>query len=67
MLVYYVLKTPPGIVAVNKATGEQVAACVMDNWTNNSVQCHYIIDTPIVLRHGFLECVANYIFVEKGV
>lgn len=55
-----------GIVAVNKDKEEVIAAVVMDSWTANSVQCHIIITNPMVLRHKFLECAANFIFVEHG-
>ena len=56
-----------GIIAVDTETGKRVAACIMDNWTNNSVQCHFMITTPLILRHKFLECCFNYMFVEADV
>jgi hypothetical protein len=51
-----------GIVAVDIDADKPVAACVMDNWTSNSVQAHFMIETPIVLRHGFLEECMDFVF-----
>jgi hypothetical protein len=56
-----------GILAVNTDTGERYGACIMDNWTNNSVQCHFMLTRPMVLRHKLLECCFNYMFIERGV
>jgi hypothetical protein len=39
-----------------------VAACVLDNWTESSCNIHIIIENPIVLRHGFLEEVFEFVF-----
>jgi len=39
----------------------------MDNWTANSVQCHFMVATPFVLRHDFLECCFEFIFTVSGV
>ncbi len=55
-----------GIVAVREyedGKTEPVAVAVFDNWTHNSVCVHWWLDTPMVLRHGFFEEVAHYIFV----
>lgn len=49
-----------GIIA--ERDGEIIAACVMDSWTWTSVQVHMAIDQPTVLRHGFLEEIAEYVF-----
>lgn len=51
-----------GIVAVDAETNETVAMVVMDSWTWNSVQIHQIVINPLVLRHGFFEEVADYVF-----
>ncbi len=55
-----------GMVALTK-TGEHVAACIMDNWTANSVQCHAMLTNPLVLRHKFLECMFEFMFNHMGV
>jgi hypothetical protein len=51
-----------GMMAIDTDTNSTVGAVIMDNWTQNSVQCHFMIETPMVLRHGFLECAYNFIF-----
>jgi hypothetical protein len=56
-----------GIVAVDMDTNSTVGACIMDNFTNNSVQCHFMLTHPMLLKHGFLECCFNYMFNECGV
>lgn len=55
-----------GIMAIDVDTNETVGAWIMDNWTNNSVQCHFMITSPLVLRHGFLEEGFDYIFNHCG-
>jgi RimJ/RimL family protein N-acetyltransferase len=54
-----------GIVAVNSDTGELLAACVMDNWHRNAVNCHFIVKNPVVIRHGFLKKIVEYVFVTR--
>ena len=56
-----------GITAIDLDTNNTVGACVMDNWTANSVQVHFMVDTPMVLRHGFLEECFDFMFNHKGV
>lgn len=55
-----------GILAVDVEKFEPVAGVVLNNWTYNAVQAHFWVDNPFVLRHGFLEEVANYIFNTAG-
>lgn len=55
-----------GIMAIDTDTDTTVGACIMDNWTESSVQGHFIITNPMLLKHGFMECCANFVFVEKG-
>ena len=54
-----------GIVAVNSDTGELLAACVMDNWTCSSVQCHLTITDMMAVRHGFIQKITDYVFTEQ--
>jgi hypothetical protein len=51
-----------GLVAEDLDTGEIVAMAALDNWTGNSVQIHWAIDNPLVLRHGFIEEIFYYLF-----
>lgn len=57
-----------GIVAKNENMEIQAMA-IFDTWTHNSVQVHMIIENPMVLRHGFLTEIADYVFYtcERGI
>lgn len=55
-----------GIVAQDVETGDIVGAAVFDNWCGNSVQGHFMIKSPVVLRHNFLETCLGYVFNEAG-
>lgn len=55
-----------GLVAYNKDTDELLAACIWDNWTRNSVQCHFMVKNKIALKHGFVEEVADFVFNHQG-
>lgn len=50
-----------GIIAIR--AGRPLAFCILDSWTRGSVQAHLHIDNPIVIKHGFLHEVAQYVFV----
>ena len=56
-----------GIMAIDLDTNETVGACIMDNWTQNSVQCHFMLTNPLVLRHKFIECCFDFLFINKGI
>jgi RimJ/RimL family protein N-acetyltransferase len=51
-----------GIMAIEYATNRPVGAVILDNWSENSVQCHLAIDSPMLLKHGFLEECMDYVF-----
>lgn len=51
-----------GLVAFDEDTGKLQAACMWDNWTKTTVQVHLIIVNKFVLKKGFLEEVADYLF-----
>jgi hypothetical protein len=54
-----------GMIGYDEDTGEILAACMWDNWTANSVQCHFMTTNPIVFKHGFAQEVFDYIFHYK--
>lgn len=61
------LWTPKSTGIVVKDGNLEIAAmAVMDNWTETSVQVHMAIDRPIVLRRGFLQEIARYVFTIAG-
>ena len=51
-----------GIMAIDMDTNTTVGGFMMDNWTANSVQCHFMLTSPLVLKHGFLECCAEFVY-----
>lgn len=55
-----------GIMAIDEDTNTTIAACIMDNWTDSSVQCHFMVTTPLVIKHGFLETCLDYVFNERN-
>lgn len=55
-----------GITAIDLDANKTVAMVILDNWTQNGVQCHIAIDDPMVLRHGFLEECMDYVFNVCG-
>ena len=55
-----------GIMAVDTETNQTVAGVIMDTWTHNSVCVHQILTNPMVLRHGFFEEVADYVYNHAG-
>ncbi len=55
-----------GIMAIDTDKNETVGACIMDTWATNSVQAHFMITSPMLLRHGFIEECADYLFNERG-
>lgn len=53
-----------GIVAYDMDTEDIVAMVSFDNWTYNSVQLHLAIEKPMILRHGMLEEIADYVYTQ---
>ena len=51
-----------GIMAVDENTGDTVGACIFDNWTANSVQTHFVLANPLVLKHGFHDTCYEFVF-----
>jgi len=55
-----------GVVACDQDTGRVLAAVVFDSWTHTAVRVHPVIENKMVLRHGFLEACADYVFTLCG-
>jgi hypothetical protein len=55
-----------GIMAVNTDTQKPVGACIMDNWTANSVQCHSVCTSPLIIKYGFVDLCFDFIFNIMG-
>lgn len=56
-----------GIVMLDLENNETVAACILDNLTDNSVQAHFMVTKPIAFKHGLLQECFDYIFNVLGV
>ena len=54
-----------GIVAYDER-GLILAICAMDSWTADACSVHFAIDKPMVIRRGFLNEVARYLFLDRG-
>jgi len=53
-----------GMVMYN--TDMSIAAVAMfDSFSPDGCNVHWAIDNPMVLRHGFLEAIAHYLFVTR--
>jgi RimJ/RimL family protein N-acetyltransferase len=55
-----------GITAYDDVDGRILAVMVNYNWTPNAVEGHFVIDSMIALRRGFLEECASYLFTQAG-
>ena len=51
-----------GLMCYEIGTQRRLAAMVCESWTENSCQCHLIVDHIAALRHGFLQACADYVF-----
>jgi len=52
-------------IMAHDENGALVGFCIMDNWTDTSVQCHFYIGSWVVLRHQFLEVCFEYMFTVR--
>lgn len=50
------------ILAYDKDTNKLLAGCVMDTWTESSCQIHFCIDNPLVIRHGYFQEIAKFVY-----
>ena len=55
-----------GLSVVDEETGELFAAALFNSWTKTSVCVHQYIKNPFVLKHGFYELIAEYVYVHNG-
>ena len=55
-----------GIMAIDEETNTTVGAFIMDNILSNSLQCHFMITSPMVLKHGFIQECCDYVFNYQG-
>lgn len=63
---YALTETTRGIVAYDADTTETAALFMIDGWTQTAAQVHQVIIKSMVIRHGWFEEVANYMFTTAG-
>ena len=63
---YSPMDTTRGIVAYDQDTAETVAVFLIDSWTETSAQIHQIILKTMVIRHGWFETVAEFMFTAAA-
>ena len=66
MLPVFRVEDTTGLMAIDMDTNTTVGFCIMDNFTNNSVQAHFFIAKTMVLKHGFLEACFDIMFNACG-
>jgi hypothetical protein len=54
-----------GITAIDHKSNI-MAVAAMDSWAPNSCQLHWAIDNKMVLRHGFIEELCEFVFNTRG-
>lgn len=54
-----------GILVVQD-NGAIVAGAVYDSFTEASCNVHMVVEKPMVLRHGFLQAVAEDVFIRRN-
>lgn len=55
-----------GIVAYDQNTHLTAAVFIAQEWTKTSVQVHQVIIRPMVIRHGWFEEIADFMFNRAG-
>lgn len=63
---YAMTESTTGIVAYCPDTQETLAVFLAEDWTQTAVSVHQVIMKTMVLRHGWLEEIANFIFTKAG-
>lgn len=51
-----------GIMAIDLETNATIGACIMEHWTRTSVHIHFMMDSPLLIRHGFFEEIADFVY-----
>lgn len=55
-----------GIVAYDDNTSEYAAIFIAQEWTATAAFVHQVIMKPMVIRHGWFEEIANYMFTHAA-
>ena len=63
---YALTEATTGIVAYNPDTADTLAIFIAEDWTQTAVSVHQVILHTMVLRHRWLEVIAEFIFTQAG-
>lgn len=55
-----------GVVAYDEKNGGILGMCVADSFGSDNCNVHLAIDSPLILRRGFLSGLANWLFYHEG-
>ena len=55
-----------GVVAYDQSTGSILGVCVADSFTADACNVHLAIDSPSILRRGFINELAQHLFHDCG-
>ena len=55
-----------GIMAIDVEKQRTMGACIIDNVMRNSCQITLIMDSPFLIKHGFIGEIFDYIFNNLG-
>ena len=63
---YALTEATAGVVAYDDVSHETWAILLAENWTATSVTVHQVIIKPMVLRRGWFETIADYLFTRAA-
>lgn len=63
---YSLNESTRGIVAYDPDTTETLAIFLAEDWTQTSVSVHQVILKTMVIRHGWFEAIADYVYTQAG-
>lgn len=63
---YAMTESTRGIVAYDMDTAATLAVFIMDGWTRSAAQVHQVILKSMVIRHGWFEEVAQFMFTTAA-
>lgn len=54
-----------GLIAEDE-TGKKMGAAIFDNFLHNSAQVTLVLESPMLIRHGFLDAAYEFLFEDCG-
>lgn len=63
---YALTESTRGIVGYDADTSETLAIFIGEDWTQTAVNVHIVVVKSMVLRHGWLEAMGDYMFTRAA-